>query len=335
MKWILGFIFAFSLIAESAVYYADGSGTSSSGGGSAATVSNTPAGNLAASTVQGALDELQSDVDTRATIVTVTIHTGATAGAHAGSAISNTPSGNLAATNMQTAVNELQTDIDTRLTSAGAVTSLTAGNGVSVSGSTGAVTVSLSQWFFQGHIASSGSDNVDLSTSDQAAYVAGDAASLVLSLSPGSADGQIACAGTTAPSGTTCSAANEQIGVQVTVPETGYYEVCMNFAHYRVIGTSDYILLGFGIMRTAANSQTILEDGGDRQQSTSVTPENLNETMSVHLCGSFGPLTASTAYTFRLMYEHDVNNSPTANGIVTNPSATWGQPGASIRIRRK
>ncbi len=77
-------------------------------------ITNTPSGNLAATTVQAALNELQTDVDTRATSSELTAHTTDVADAHAGSAITNTPSGNLAATTVQGALNELQSDVDTR-----------------------------------------------------------------------------------------------------------------------------------------------------------------------------------------------------------------------------
>lgn len=90
-------------------------------------IANVPAGNLAATNVQAALNELQTDVDTRATSAALTAHTGASSGAHAATAISNTPSGNLAATTVQAALNELQTDVDTRATSA----ALTAHTGAS------------------------------------------------------------------------------------------------------------------------------------------------------------------------------------------------------------
>ena len=88
--------------------------TSSSISLPASAIANTPAGNLAAATVQTALDELQTDIDTRATSTALTDHTGAASSAHAASAISNTPSGNLAATEVQAALNELQTDVDGR-----------------------------------------------------------------------------------------------------------------------------------------------------------------------------------------------------------------------------
>jgi CHASE3 domain sensor protein len=89
----------------------------------ASAISNTPTGNLAATDVQAALNELQSDIDTRS----LSSHT------HAASVITNTPSGNLAATNVQAALNELQSDIDTRSLSshthaASAITNTPSGN---------------------------------------------------------------------------------------------------------------------------------------------------------------------------------------------------------------
>jgi len=110
------------------------------GAHAASAISNSPSGSLAATNVQTALNELQSDVDTRATIASVTAETSTratadttlqanidahladSADAHAASAITNTPSGNLAASDVQAALNELQTDIDTRLTPSGTST---------------------------------------------------------------------------------------------------------------------------------------------------------------------------------------------------------------------
>ena len=70
-------------------------------------IANTPSGNLAATDMQGAVDELQTELDT------ATAHISDPTDAHAGSAITNTPSGNLIATTMQGAVDELQTELDT------------------------------------------------------------------------------------------------------------------------------------------------------------------------------------------------------------------------------
>lgn len=72
----------------------------------ATTIVNTPSGNLAAVTVQAALNELQTELDT------ASAHVVDATDAHAGTAITNTPSGNLAATTVQAALNELQTELD-------------------------------------------------------------------------------------------------------------------------------------------------------------------------------------------------------------------------------
>jgi hypothetical protein len=77
----------------------------------ASAISNVPSGNLAATDVQSALNELQGDIDTNATAISD--HLADATDAHDASAISNVPAGNLAATDVQAALNELQGDIDT------------------------------------------------------------------------------------------------------------------------------------------------------------------------------------------------------------------------------
>ena len=83
----------------------------------ASAIGNTPSGNLVATDVQGALNELQTELDSAATDADLTAHITDATDAHAASAITNTPSGNLTSTNAQDALNELQTDVDTRATS--------------------------------------------------------------------------------------------------------------------------------------------------------------------------------------------------------------------------
>lgn len=102
------------------------------GAHAAAAISNTPSGNLAATTVQAALNELQTDIDTRALnsgLTTansnLTNHLNDTVDAHDASAISSVASGNLAATTVQDALDELQTDVDTREKSISAATAKT------------------------------------------------------------------------------------------------------------------------------------------------------------------------------------------------------------------
>lgn len=77
----------------------------------ASAITNTPTGNLAATTVQAALDELQTDVDTRATSAALTAHTGDTTDAHDASAISILDTAaNFTATDVEGALAELEAE---------------------------------------------------------------------------------------------------------------------------------------------------------------------------------------------------------------------------------
>lgn len=136
----------------------------------ASAISNVPSGNLAATDVQAALNELQGDIDSLSGNavevaqdalaasfaagtqdgVSVTYNDGlnkfdiantdkgsaavssheSDVTAHPASSIVNTPSGNLAATEVQAALNELQSDIDTRATSSALTTHTSASTGV-------------------------------------------------------------------------------------------------------------------------------------------------------------------------------------------------------------
>lgn len=77
----------------------------------ASAITNTPAGNLAATTVQAALNELDTEKEATGTAAAaVSAHTGDGTDAHAASAITNTPAGNIAATTVQAAINELDSE---------------------------------------------------------------------------------------------------------------------------------------------------------------------------------------------------------------------------------
>ena len=72
-------------------------------------IANTPAGTISATDVQGAIDELDGDVQAVDTLIDN--HIADASGAHAATAISNTPAGTIAATDVQGAINELDGDV--------------------------------------------------------------------------------------------------------------------------------------------------------------------------------------------------------------------------------
>ncbi len=91
------------------------------GAHAASAISNTPSGNLTAIDVQNALNELQSDIDTRALASDLSNHLSDTVDAHDASAISVIPNGNLSSTEVQAALQELQGDVDARVNGLGTV----------------------------------------------------------------------------------------------------------------------------------------------------------------------------------------------------------------------
>jgi hypothetical protein len=80
------------------------------GAHAASAIANTPSGNLAATTVQTALNELQTDIDTRATSAGLTAHIDDTVDAHDATAISYAGSTNLSATTVEAALDELDSE---------------------------------------------------------------------------------------------------------------------------------------------------------------------------------------------------------------------------------
>lgn len=83
---------------------------SANGDYTASQVTNIPAGNIVATTVQAAINELDTQIDDSNTALTN--HLNDTVDAHDASAISNVPAGTIAATDVQAALNELDSDIE-------------------------------------------------------------------------------------------------------------------------------------------------------------------------------------------------------------------------------
>lgn len=75
--------------------------------GIASDIENIPSGNLSANNVQSALNELQGDIDTRATSTELTNHLNDTSDAHDASAISYAGGVGLSATDVEAAIDEL------------------------------------------------------------------------------------------------------------------------------------------------------------------------------------------------------------------------------------
>jgi len=82
------------------------------------TVTTAASGNLAATELNAALAELQSDIDTRATSTALSDHLSDPTAAHAASSISFSPTGAVVATDVQGAIAELDSDLTAHVTDA-------------------------------------------------------------------------------------------------------------------------------------------------------------------------------------------------------------------------
>lgn len=189
----------------------------------------------------------------------------------------------------------------------------------------------LDTWYIDANI---GGSDINLGNSAVSSYQGMTDPGLDLIQNTGSASVGIACDGTTDNSvgTTTCSGANEQVGVVVNIPSPGSYETCFDFGHYKSVGTGASIESDFQVVRTGNGSQSISAEGNSRMPSYYYSLTNGDQTSPIYICGLF-PISASRKTTFRLFYEQTVNL--TAGSIIKGDRATNnGQRDIHISVRK-
>ncbi len=186
-------------------------------------------------------------------------------------------------------------------------------------------------WFAAGNISGA---NPDLGAVGVSSYTEITNASLTLTPKSGSAPIGIMCSGTNAAaspsaSATTCSAGNESIGFNVSVPRAGFYEVCFNASNDLVASSGNGAFVTLQVVRTATNAQTILAEGGARTQGgtqaiTIASGVNAISSTPHKNCGLFN--LSSGVNGFRLMYEQSIQGSgPSTSVIAADGSTSAGQ----------
>lgn len=185
-------------------------------------------------------------------------------------------------------------------------------------------------WFAAGNISGA---NPSLGVGNVSTFTEITSASLTLTPKSGSAPVGIMCSGTNAAatpstSSTTCSAGNESIGFNVSVPRSGAYEMCFHFAHNMTSNSNAAGVTTFQVIRTPTNSQTISEEGGGKTQSGNAGGSTAGTGsvafMSRTACGNFNLSAGING--FRLMYEQSVGPTPpVASDVVADADASAGQ----------
>jgi hypothetical protein len=183
--------------------------------------------------------------------------------------------------------------------------------------------------------------NISMGTSNQTAYVGLENAGLALTnnTSKGSDSSvQIPCSSTNSPSGSTCSAGSESVGIAFTLGagQLGLYEVCAAFAHHVSITQGGPVDATFQLVETAPNAQTVLQQGGERLRSRLevASSANTNSGKAIRLCGTFN-FTTSGQKAIRLMYEQSVTSTGVSeNGVTGDDGANNGNRDIKFVMRK-
>lgn len=168
-----------------------------------------------------------------------------------------------------------------------------------------------------------------LGTSDVTDYASGVLESGSLTLTNNSGTGNIAaqipCSSTNAPSGTTCSAGNESVGVAFTPLGTFPQSVlaCASFAHVVINGASGSVDAYFQIVETPVAAQTTSQEGKSRVSSR-WTVASSSGNQPHRLCGTF-TFDSPGQRALRLRFEQDVTATVNNNLIAGDANATYGQ----------
>jgi hypothetical protein len=125
----------------------------------------------------------------------------------------------------------------------------------------------------------------------------------------------ITCDSTNSPSGTTCAAGNEDIGISFILPEPGTVMACWSGGTITTdaAGTGNYIDQTFELVETPTNAQTVNQRTYAKVFSDFRNPQGANSFLYIYAMSTCGILTFSSAGRKALRIFQTVNNSSGAN----------------------
>lgn len=178
--------------------------------------------------------------------------------------------------------------------------------------------------------------NPSLGISSVSSYTEIIDAGLTLTNNVGSLAAQIPCSTTNPPTGTTCSAGSESIGVSFNLPAAGAVEACVSFTHTINLNVVSAVNSIFQIVETPVNAQTISQQGKSRILSkfdiTSGAGDDRSLGFPHQVCGVL-QFTSAGQKVIRLMYEQDVSGTPVSSVIAADANASQGQKDIHWTIR--
>lgn len=159
--------------------------------------------------------------------------------------------------------------------------------------------------------------------------------SLTITPNSESAPVEIPCSGTNPSTGTTCAAGSEGVGVVISPPTAGVYEVCTQFTWIGDINNGS-VRPSFQLVETPNNAQTILQSGLQVfQPGVSSSSGNLNNYLPVTQCADF-TFADTSKRTIRLMYTQQVSGTVSSSEILGDESSgVNGGRNIGVTVRRR
>lgn len=195
-------------------------------------------------------------------------------------------------------------------------------SGISISSlptdSSQAVRIDTIDWRVDANISGA---NPSLGTIDVATYTGIENGSLTLTNNTGrgAIAAQIPCSSTNAPSGTTCSAGSESVGVSFVLPAAGDVLACATASWF--MSAAGAITGALQIVETPNSAQTISQEGKSR---AAVDMDSAIVAFPFRVCGTFTFASAGQK-TLRLFYEQDVTGTISSSLILADAGAAAGQ----------
>lgn len=189
-------------------------------------------------------------------------------------------------------------------------------------------------WFIDANI---GGSNVSLGLAAVLSYteMTNSTLDLVVNTAKGSQPAKILCSGTNPPTGTTCAAGNESVGLSFVIPKSGQYEVCANFSHDLRIPQVSTTATSFQLVETPTNAQTILQQGEVRQQHVLISGgvgDFIQHAGQHTNCAIFNFASAGEK-AVRLTYEQFITTAPTISQVLADRLADAGQRDIHFTVR--
>lgn len=170
-----------------------------------------------------------------------------------------------------------------------------------------------------------GGANASLGTSTIATYTEIVDAGLTLTNASGMnvLTAQVPCSTTNAPTGTTCAAGSESLGVSFTLPAAGDVKACASFSHITTLTASapGNVYDTFQLIETPNNAQTLTQLGKSRVQSGgTMSTASGDRVRPERVCGTF-TFSSAGQKTIRLMYTQSGVSNVSTNAIMGDASS--------------